>query len=319
VIKNKLFDGDRMNKTYSIKIEYSPVYECIASFYAYINRKEGKNLYLDNDWRDETARRLPPSFAAELADERWEVLHRIVLLAAQSPAKTSVEQFLDWLGAIPAGEIYERLAPWVSVIPLNLGEIRDRSLSLLSRWHEHYFAALEPQILDRLAASARRFARMAEQMEPPELVEEATNGIRIEPTDHLQQVVLAPQYHCAPTTILDFYRGIATCLYPVADAAAGPDPLRELLPLAQCLADEKRLQILRCLAEKPCTLGELQQQVSLAKSTVHHHISTLRRAGMIRAHFADSTTAIGYSLRERFLDRLPELIRTFLSSGGNGR
>lgn len=313
--KNKKFDGDRMNNSYSIKIEWSVVYECIISLYAFIHEKERKHLQLGNAWMEETKKQLPDAFADELADERWEVLHRLVLLVAQSPQKKSVDDFLGWLGSIPPGEIYERLAPWVDTIPLNLGELRDHSVSLLARWNEHYFSKLAPAILASLERSAAEMAKQAQNMSPIELVDHASNGLWIEPVPELREVVLIPQYHCAPTSVLDFYRGLATCLYPVKDAGqAQSQPLTELLPLTQCLADEKRLHILRCLAEKNCTLGELQQQVSLAKSTVHHHVTALRRAGLIRAHYAGSTTVSSYSLRESFVDRLPVLLRSFLHS-----
>lgn len=313
-----MFDGDRMNNNYSICIEWFPAYECVMSLYAYLNEAERKHLHMGSDWKAKTQMMLPADFAEELEDERWEVLHRIVLLVAQSPEKESVDAFLDWLKNIPPGEIYERLAPWVDSIPLNLGEIRDRSLSLLRRWNEHYFSKLEPLILANLQKSAEELKGLVSTLEPPALIDHATRGIWIEPMDDLQQVVLVPQYHCAFSSVLDFHRGIATCLYPVPDAAVEQsEPLRELLPMTQCLADEKRLQILRCLTIRPCTLGELQQQVSLAKSTVHHHVTALRRAGLIRAHYVGYSTVSYYSLRESFVDRLPLLLRNFLEREGD--
>ncbi|MFD2372117.1 ArsR/SmtB family transcription factor [Brevibacillus sp. GCM10020057] len=298
---------------YSIKIEWYATYECVISLYAYLHEKEQKYARLGTAWKKETALMLPAAFAKELEDERWEVLHRLVLLIAQSPAKESVEGFLAWLEQIPAGEIYERLAPWVDTIPLNLGELRDHSLSLLARWNEHYFAKLDPALLERLQKSADELAGKAADVSPPELVDEATQGIWIEPMADLQQVVLIPQYHCAPASVLDFHRGLATCLYPVADAdRRQADPLLALLPVTQCLADEKRLLLLQYLAQKPGTLTELQQHVGLAKSTVHHHITALRRAGLIRAHYAGSTAISAYSLRESGIERLPTLLREFL-------
>ncbi|MFP3392397.1 ArsR/SmtB family transcription factor [Brevibacillus sp. SIMBA_040] len=306
-----------MHSSYSIKVEWSAAYECIISLYVYIYEKERKHLQLGSAWKEETTRMLPDSFAAELADERWEVLHRLVLLVAQSPRKASVADFLEWLELIPPGEIYERLAPWVETIPLNLGEIRDHSLSLLKRWNEHYFSKVEPRILESLEQSARQTEELAKTLSAIETIDQVTHGIWIEPISELQEVVLIPQYHCAPTSVLDFHRGIATCLYPVRDAERlRPEPLLELLPITQCLADEKRLQILRCLSDGTCTLGELQQQVSLAKSTVHHHVTALRRAGLIRAHYTGSSTIAYYSLRGQFVERLPVLLRSFLESGG---
>ncbi len=302
-----------MIKQYSIKIEYSPAYELVLSLYAYIHFHEMKFILLGKEWREETAGTLPPRFASELEDERWEVLHRMVLLIAQCPEKHTVEDFLQWLSQLPAGEIYERLAPWVSSIPLNLGEIRDRSLYLLSEWNQHYFARVDADILRGLERDAERLVRLADTVSPIDLAEEATNGLRIEPTENLKQVILIPQYHCRPGTILDFFQGIATCLYPVMEIGEN-ETISRLLPVTQCLSDEKRLQILRYLSEKPRTLSEIQQHVKLAKSTVHHHVSSLRRAGMIRSHYIDSSAPAYYSLRHQFVDRLHADLHHYLRS-----
>jgi DNA-binding transcriptional ArsR family regulator len=305
-----MFDGDRMNSLYSIQIEYSPAYELVVSFYACINHKNLKSPQLGSEWLTETMRKLPAAFAQELKDERWEVLHRTVLLISQCPHKETAEAFLRWLEQLPAGELYERLAPWVSSIPLHLGEIRDRSVYLLSQWNEHYFRDVDPVVLQKLQEDAVLRAEQAKSHPPVELIEEVTNGMRIEPTGQLKQVVLAPQYHCRPATVLDFFRGMATCLYPLQ---AEEDETSHLLALAQCLADPKRLRILRYIAEKPRTLGEIHRHVGLAKSTVHHHITALRRAGMIRGHYLDHTTAAYYSLRESFVELLNARLRHFLS------
>lgn len=307
-----MFDGDRMNKMYSIKIEWSTAYECIVSLYVYLQEKERKHYQLGSEWKEKTAKLLPPDFVKELEDERWEVLHRLVLLVAQSPQKGSVEQFLDWLAQVPPGEIYERMAPWVDTIPLNLGEIRDHSLYLLTRWNEHYFSKVDDSILEKLEESTRRLTEQLGQKSPMELIDQVTNGIWLEPTADLQQIVLIPQFHCAPLSVLDFYRGMATCLYPVDDSTA---VLQKLLPITQCLSDEKRLGLLRIVAERPSTLTELTQQIGLAKSTVHHHVTALRRAGLIRAHYTGSTTISYYSLRESFIDQLPSLLHAFLGKG----
>lgn len=283
-------DGDRMNNKYSMTIDYSPAYELVTSFYTFILKKDLKSLRLGNDWWEETKEKLPASFARELEDERWEILHRTVLLISQCPQKETASGFLSWFERLPAGELYERLAPRVQSIPLHLSEIRDRSHYLLAQWHEHYFTHVSPEILTQLQHEAKVKSKLAEDSAPIDVIEQLTNGMRIEPTDQLQQVILVPQYHCYPTNIIDFYRGMATCLYPAKLPAISEDPASVFLQRAQCVADEKRLEILRYLAKGPRTLIGLHQHVKLAKSTVHHHITTLRRSGLIRSHFIDHTT-----------------------------
>ncbi|UFJ42012.1 winged helix-turn-helix domain-containing protein [Brevibacillus humidisoli] len=307
-----------MNTKYSIKVECSPAYELLVSFYVYSYHRNIKWTDLGTAWKEETRRRLPAAYARQLEDERWEVLHRMVLLISQCPHKQSVEGFLAWLEQLPPGEIYERLVPWVRSIPLDLGDIRDRSLYLLSEWNQHYFRHLPAELLSRLEQEAVRTTALVQEQQPIDLVEQLTDGMRIEPVAELRQVILIPQYHCAPSTILDFFRGMATCLYPISPEPLH-DPVGELLPLAQCLADEKRLRILHFLAEKPRTLIEIHQQVGLAKSTVHHHITSLRRAGMIRSHYVGDTTPAYYSLREQFVETvyagLRRLVNRQVSTG----
>lgn len=300
-----MFDGDRMNNSYSISIEYSPAYELVTSFYTYIYHSNLKNNHLDTDWLEETKQKLPASFATELTDERWEVLHRVVLLISQCPEKATADQFLHWFEKLPAGELYERLAPWVNSIPLNLGEIRDRSLYLLSMWNEHYFQRFDSKLLMYLSEQEHKLTTLAAQLQPIDLIEQVTNGIRIEPTEQLEQVILVPQYHAAPSTILDFFRKKATCLYPAWPVESTEEAsINQFLQLSQSLSDEKRLRILLFLSKQARTLNEIQQHVKLAKSTVHHHITTLRRAGMIRSHYIDHTAPAYYSLRESFIDVL---------------
>ncbi|MGC5325568.1 ArsR/SmtB family transcription factor [Brevibacillus sp. SYSU BS000544] len=305
-----------MNKMYSICTEYSPVYECITSFYTFIHYKHVKSVRMGQDWYERTKQQLPPSFAAELEDERWEVLHRVVLLIPQCPAKNTVEDFLHWLAQLPAGQLYELLAPWVTTMPLNLSEVRDKSVSLLRNWNRYYFQHFDPAILSQLEKEANQLTRQSEQMSPIDLIEEKTNGIVIEPSDHLRQVILIPQYHSYPSSVLDFYGNAATCLYPTR--CPGDEEVQRvehILQMSQCLSDEKRLRILMYIAEGPRTLREIHQHSKLAKSTVHHHVTALRKVGFIRVHYVDNTThciPAYYSLRKGQWNELASELQALL-------
>jgi len=304
-----------MDNQYSVKVEYSPAYELVLSFYHYIYHRHMKAPKLDEQWRTMTEQRLPESFVEELRDERWEVLHRMVLLISQCPEKTTVEGFLHWLEKLPPGEIYERLAPWVESIPLNLGEIRDRSLYLLTEWNRHYFSHLDANIFKQLQDEARKWEKEAHVRSSIDLIEEVTNGMRIEPTEQLDTIIVVPQYHCAPATVIDFFRGVATCLFPVTETGT-EHSMAGIKQVAQCLADDKRLEILKLLSEGHHSLIDLHKKLGLAKSTVHHHITALRRAGMIRVHFQDHTVPAYYSLRPVFMERFhTDLLRQFSQEG----
>jgi DNA-binding transcriptional ArsR family regulator len=55
-----------------------------------------------------------------------------------------------------------------------------------------------------------------------------------------------------------------------------------LLRLHKALSDEKRLRMLRLLADGPATLQQLADGVGLAKSSAHHHLVILRSAGLVK-------------------------------------
>ena len=73
-------------------------------------------------------------------------------------------------------------------------------------------------------------------------------------------------------------------VYPVADesvtAESDAPPLR-LVRLSKALGDEKRLRILRALADGEKSLMELADMFGVAKTTMHHHMLVLRSAGLI--------------------------------------
>ncbi|GAA4719343.1 ArsR/SmtB family transcription factor [Brevibacillus fulvus] len=297
--------------SYSINIEYSPAYELIVSFYTYVHHKHLKSIDLPADWVLETRANLPAHFAKELDDERWEVLHRIALLIHQCPDKSSPAAFLHWFAQLPPGEIYERLSPWVHSIPLNLGELRDRSVYLLAEWNEHYLQKMDPAILNQLGEDAAAKQLQSQTIAPVDLVKIATNGYMIDPTENVREVILVPQYHCKPSLVIDFFRGVVSCLYPLSPEPATPS----MVSLAQSLSDERRVNILKLLAKGPKTLIEIHQQMKLAKSTVHHHLGILRRSGMICAHFVDSSTVSYYSVRDQIIGKFTQALTNLLEAG----
>ncbi len=90
----------------------------------------------------------------------------------------------------------------------------------------------------------------------------------------------------------------------MADTNAPPI---HLLRLAKALADERRLRILKKLSMESCTLQELADDFGVAKTTMHHHLITLRSAGLVRMRLSDKR----YSLRQEVVDHLGELLSTY--------
>jgi DNA-binding transcriptional ArsR family regulator len=102
--------------------------------------------------------------------------------------------------------------------------------------------------------------------------------------------------------------------YPVAErflgsiAARAPD---RLAMLAAALGDRGRLRILAALKERDMTLRELGETLGLPRSTLRHHISILRGAGLLRP-MQSGTGFWAYGLREEAATDLAELVESFL-------
>ncbi|MFC0417774.1 ArsR/SmtB family transcription factor [Cytobacillus solani] len=305
--------------SFQVIVDFSPVNELITSLYHYINFKQHRNFSLSKDWHNSVKTELHPHFAAELEDDRLEVLHRINLLVWQCPGERTPKEFIKWLQDQPPGDLYERLAPWINNIPGNLKELRDRMVYLLSEWDVQYFQHIDPRIIEQLKDDARQKRNLISKVSSINLIEEATNGIRIEPNEMLKTVFLIPQYHCRPATILDYFESMCTCLYPVKSAANDANELPwELTFVTHALADENRLKILRFLHSGMQNFSAIQNYIGLAKSTTNHHLSILRRAGLIRTHYFGSKFIHQYSLREEGLEQMQNLINAYIRNNDGG-
>lgn len=69
----------------------------------------------------------------------------------------------------------------------------------------------------------------------------------------------------------------------------------DIVEMAQALADESRASLLRVISQAPTELGRLLEEVGLSRSTVHHHLSILRKAGLVEVE--GNAGAYRYRLR----------------------
>jgi len=163
---------------------------------------------------------------------------------------------------------------------------------------------------DRVAAILARDAEhkrtLARTMPPEGLVELATNGITFAAQPDVSTVVLVPSVITRPWVTISEHGPVRIFSYPVSDEhlSADPDaPPAWLVDFYKALGDERRLRLLSVLAEGPAGFADLTARLDLAKSTVHHHLRVLRRAGLVRVTVGDEKE---YSLRT---DAAPEAAR----------
>jgi DNA-binding transcriptional ArsR family regulator len=62
------------------------------------------------------------------------------------------------------------------------------------------------------------------------------------------------------------------------------DPIYELqAEILKTLANPRRLEIIHHLASRPCTVGRLADELSLAQPNVSQHLALMRAAGVVEA------------------------------------
>lgn len=182
-----------------------------------------------------------------------------------------------------------------------------RYAAAFSRFRNEVFSEFEEEFAGAIsrAAAARRAAPTRGSAK--EVVEEVTSGIDFEIPLGVSRIVLLPSVVTRPLSLIDAHRGTMSVYYGVADEFINSDPEAPpswLVRMYKALSDEKRLRILRRLSEGETSLDELTEMLDLSKSTVHHHISLLRGAGLIRIHVpsdASSGRSKCYTLREQTL------------------
>jgi len=215
--------------------------------------------------------------------------------------KTSFPDDADWQQAVR------------SIFSLDPQEMKSNLLNLLQRWYEEVFREQEAQILPILERDVEAKRALKSEVSAERLIELAT-GWEYVPEPGIRRVVLIPSYVLRPWVSYLEHHDVKIFCYPVADESITADsnePSARLVRLTKALGDERRLRILKKLATGSYTLQEMADDFGVAKSTMHHHLVTLRSAGLVRVRMSDKR----YSLREEAIHNIGDLLSTYLKGG----
>ncbi len=145
---------------------------------------------------------------------------------------------------------------------------------------------------------------------------EAATGWEYVPEPGIRRVVLIPSYVLRPWSTSGERAGTRIFCYPVSDESITTDrdtPPARLVRLVKALADERRLRVVKMLAADSFTLQEIADEFGVAKTTMQHHLTALRQAGLVRMRMSDHR----YSLRSEVLDSLAELLGEYVNKMAN--
>ena len=160
-------------------------------------------------------------------------------------------------------------------------------IKALEAFIDNFFAEEEQRILPVLKNGLSHAQMRAGSLALPALLEELSNGVRMEKLDSYSRIVLAPSFWGSPYLFVEKLNvdtlmivfGARPDSMAVIPGDIVPDALIRSL---KALSDSTRLRILRYLAQSPRTAAELSRALRLRPPTVLHHLNQLRMAGMVQ-------------------------------------
>ncbi len=229
----------------------------------------------------------------------------IIFQAAQGDIEAQRELLKT---SFPDDAEWQRTLRWL----LSLEQVATKNLLLeiFHGWYDQVFREQESYIMPILARDVEAKLALKLTHSAEQLIEMAT-GWEYVPEPGIRRVVLVPSYITRPwNSDAERHDTVIFC-YPVAEESISADknvPPARLVKLAKALADERRLRILKKLATGSYTLQEMAEDLGVAKTTAHHHIITLRSAGLVRMNLSDKR----WSLRQYMVNNVGELLNTYL-------
>ena len=185
--------------------------------------------------------------------------------------------------------------------------------NVVIRWLP-FFAEIEPRVAAMLKRDYDLRAGDRATLEPAQLIERTTGGVRWLSEPGVGRIILAPSYFARPYNFVLGGEDWRVYGYPIADAALdGADPLappQAVLRLHRALGDDTRLRILRLLRDQDYYLTEIAQRLELSKPTITHHLALLRAAGLVTVVQEGGLSY--YSLRRERLDDASTELKRFL-------
>ncbi len=300
----------------NINVCFKPVYESITSLVVFGDKRLSKNGEMGQKWVAKTKKQLKPSFLQKLTDkDLFKDLTRLLnlmVLAHEQPIDTA-RGFLRWVNELNVEELVKQSSFTPAIINDFMPHLAkmESTCTILEEWERHYFHDIDPLVLERLAADAKRTLHLSKELAPADLVEKVTGGIVLEGNQLHKRIILAPQYHARPFNLTEVNPDIFTAFYPIEEENAPEGPSPQLKRLTSALADASRLKILRFLAQKERTFTDIVTFTGLAKSTVHYHLILLRAAGLSRCHLK-TNDILNYSLRRSMLEQVSGKLQEFV-------
>jgi DNA-binding transcriptional ArsR family regulator len=306
----------------TVRVEFEPAYELVISLMGYADKQFHRTLDIGSNWTKDVNQSIGPNLAKRLQSPTARRLIKNfpgITVIDRLAGDKSASKFVEWMSGMTRGEIYDYLTTkHVLKNHVDIPQVIDGwplLAELLGEWNQRYFRNVSSDVLQALVDDAAQKRSLAKNMPIDEFIQLATIGARLEPDPNLRQVVLIPQYHLRPWNVTHWTGDTWYNQYPVEYDASGNDPAwTRVLRMAQALAEENRLRILQKIAEGPIRFTDLVKASDVTKSTVHHHLVSLRAARLVVLRTDVSQRQQTYELNPNLIDDAAGLLEQVLGS-----
>jgi len=184
-----------------------------------------------------------------------------------------------------------------TLLPLSARETKHRLVAALRLFAAEVFAPHETAVVALLERDARTQRSLTHTLPPEAAIAAVTRGYVYEPEEELRRVVLVPHLAARPWLLLCQHDDARIICYAAQDEPkdAEQDLVTRALRVGRALGDKRRLGMLRRLAAGEATLAELAEVSGVGKPTAHHHLGSLRAAGLVTLR--GNARGYWYSLR----------------------
>ncbi|NUU78860.1 transcriptional regulator [Paenibacillus xylanilyticus] len=283
----------------------------MASLHTYICRKSHKKIDLSPSWAQETEEKLSSELVDVLkdmkVDDDWKWMYLLVCLRTEAEQP---ESFIDWFRQLAEEELENIFARYSFPYPDDLSAYRSKMLYVLTEWNRQYFRLVDQSVLQDLQQEAQHRSNQLNFFPQEEVLDDATNGLMFRPINGLERVLLVPQFHFQPLNVILSFGDTIVCHYASRIYTGDQEYIpTHHLRVIRSLGEKNRLKILRYLTQGPRSFIEIVRHLKLSKGITHDHLSKLRGAGLVYAHF-EGESLVEYTLRPRALEQiLPNVLK----------
>jgi DNA-binding transcriptional ArsR family regulator len=274
---------------------------------------------------DTPAPRDVPAFLKQLreTDANEIRLHLVQFYARETRRMTPPGVIRAAIGGDPEARLeflatsHPEWEPWTNYLTRVLGvdaeAFKAKLIAVLEDWAERVWKPESLTIMPILERDAEAKRELQRELPLDRFITTATNGVEFAPRPGIDRVIMIPSFVNRPLVTYNEFGEVLLIVYPVADESVTADadapPLR-LVRLSKALGDEKRLRILRALADGEKSLMELADMFGVPKTSMHHHMIVLRSAGLVAVGVGQKR----YRLRSETVPDLGALLGGYLGA-----